>query len=186
MRCFLALPVPEPLLPALLAVQAAVPLGRAVPEENLHLTLAFLDDLPEGELQELDLALDGRALPGCSLALDGLAIFGGRRARLLAAQVARVPELMGLQREVLRAVAAAGITLPRARFRPHVTLLRFGAGLRRADRPRLDVALGRFAALTAGPAPVAEMRLVGSVLTPDGAVYDTLAAYPLRTGSGTD
>ncbi|MCR8547905.1 RNA 2',3'-cyclic phosphodiesterase [Salipiger sp. P9] len=186
MRCFLALPIPEPLLPALLDVQEAVPVGRAVPEENLHLTLVFLDDQPQTALQELHLALESRALPGCTLALTGLALFGGRRARLLAADVARAPALMALQRAAMRAVSAAEIALPRARFRPHVTLVRFGAGLREADRLRLDAALARFAGLATPPAPVAALRLVGSVLTPEGAVYETLAEYPLGPWSGTE
>lgn len=185
MRCFLALPIPEPLLPPLIAVQEAVPVGRAVPEENLHLTLAFLGDRPEAELRELHFALEDRALPAVTLALAGLASFGGRRIKLLAAEVSKTPELVALQREALRAVTAAGMALPRERFRPHVTLLRFGAGLREADRPRFEAALAPLAGLNTAPEPVAEMRLVGSTLTPEGAVYETLAVYPLATGSGT-
>ena len=185
MRCFLALPIPEPLLPPLLAVQEAVPVGRAVPEDNLHLTLAFLGDRPEAELRELHLVLGQRALPAVTLALAGLATFGGRRVKLLAAEVTKVPALVALQREAVRAATAAGMALPRERFRPHVTLLRFGAGLRDADRPRLDAALAPLAGLSTAAEPVAEMRLVGSTLTPEGAVYDTLAEYPLATGSGT-
>ncbi|WP_417743447.1 RNA 2',3'-cyclic phosphodiesterase [Salipiger sp.] len=185
MRCFLALPIPEPLLPPLLAVQEAVPVGRAVPEDNLHLTLAFLGDRPEAELRELHLALGQRALPAATLALSGLATFGGRRIKLLAAEVTKTPALVALQREALRAVTAAGIELPRERFRPHVTLLRFGAGLREGDRTGLDAALAPLAGLSTAAAPVAEMRLVGSTLTPEGAVYDTLAEYPLEADSGT-
>lgn len=179
MRCFLALPIPEPLLPALLDVQEAVPVGRAVPEENLHLTLVFLDEQPDFALAELDAALLAAALPGCTLALEGLESFGGRRVRLLAAGVARVPELVALRERVQSAVRTAGIALPRERFRPHVTLRRFGSGLREADRPRFERGVARFAALRSEPEPVDELRLLGSQLTPEGAVYETLAAYPL-------
>ncbi|APZ52097.1 RNA 2',3'-cyclic phosphodiesterase [Salipiger abyssi] len=179
MRCFLALPVPEPLLPALLDAQEAVAVGRAVPEENLHLTLAFLGEQPDFALAELDAALMAAPLPGCTLALEGLESFGGRRVKLLAAGVTRAPELVALRERVQGALRAAGIALPRERFRPHVTLRRFGNGLREADRARFEQGVARFAALRSAPEPVAELRLVSSQLTPEGAVYETLAVYPL-------
>ena len=185
MRDFVAVDLPETWLDALEDLQMHLRTGRIVPRENLHLTLAFLGDRPEAELRELHLVLGQRALPAVTLALSGLATFGGRRVKLLAAEVTKAPALVGLQREALRAATAAGMALPRERFRPHVTLLRFGAGLRDADRPRLDAAMAPLAGLSTAPEPVAEMRLVGSTLTPEGAVYDTLAEYPLATGSGT-
>ena len=186
MRCFLGLPVPEPLLPLMLGLQEAVPVGRPVPEENLHLTLAFLDDQPAAVLDELHMALDGSPLPGCEMAVAGLTAFGGRRVKLLAAEVARAPGLVALRRAVLKAATAAGIELPRERFRPHVTLVRFGAGLGPADRARFEEAVAHHAGVRSDRAPVEVMRLVGSTLTPAGAVYETLAEYRLDAGSGED
>ncbi|MDO6583968.1 RNA 2',3'-cyclic phosphodiesterase [Salipiger sp. 1_MG-2023] len=178
MRCFLALPVPDALIPPLLAVQEAIPVGRAVPEENLHLTLAFLDEQPDYALAELDAAL-APVLPGCALALDGLVSFGGRRVKLLAAGVVPEPGLVALRATVLAAVRAAGIELPRERFRPHITLIRFGAGLRESDRARLEAGVAQVAGLRSAPEPACALRLVGSVLTPGGAIYETLAEWPL-------
>ena len=180
MRCFLALPIPEPLVPSLLDAQETVPVGRPVPEENLHVTLAFLDEQPDFALAELDAALSARRLRPCALALDGLASFGGRRVKLLAAQVKPEPALAALRDEVLRAVRAAGIDLPRERFRPHVTLIRFGKGLRPEDRSRFEAGVARVVSLTSRPEPVASLRLVGSTLTAEGPLYETLADYPLE------
>ncbi|MBE9637416.1 RNA 2',3'-cyclic phosphodiesterase [Salipiger mangrovisoli] len=179
MRAFLALPLPEPLIPPLLAVQEAVPVGRAVPEENLHVTLAFLGDVEDAELQELHLELEGRALPGCWLRVSGLESFGGRAPRLLAAEIAPDPGLAALQLRVQQACRAAGVALERRRFRPHVTLMRFGAGLRGEALARFDRAVAGQVALTTGAAAAAELRLVASTLTPEGALYETLAAYAL-------
>lgn len=179
MRCFLALPVPEPLIPLLLAAQDVVAVGRAVPEENLHLTLAFLGEQPDYALAELDAAL-GAVLPGCALALGGLVSFGGRRVKLLAAGVVPEPGLAALRSSVVAAVRAAGIDLPRERFRPHITLIRFGAGLRDGDRARFETGVAQAAGLRSAPEPAGALRLVGSVLTPGGAIYETLAEWPLR------
>lgn len=179
MRCFLALPVPDALIPPLLAVQEAIPVGRAVPEENLHLTLAFLDEQPDFALAELDAALSVSVLPRCGLALDGVVSFGGRRVKLLAAGVVPSPALLALRGAVGAALRAACIALPRERFRPHVTLIRFGSGLKDGDRTRFEIGVGQVAGLRSDPAPAEALRLVGSVLTPDGAIYETLAEWPL-------
>ncbi|NDW00751.1 RNA 2',3'-cyclic phosphodiesterase [Salipiger sp. PrR002] len=196
MRCFLALPLPEALIAPLLAVQGAVPVGRAVPEENLHVTLAFLGEVAEADLRELDLELGGAALPGCFLQVAGLESFGGRAPKLLAAALRPDPGLLALHGRVARACRAAGIELERRRFRPHVTLLRFGAGLRGDGIARLERAVAGLAGLTTGAetgtetgaktgAVAAEvLRLVASTLTPEGALYETLAAYPLPPPSG--
>ncbi|MCA0997099.1 RNA 2',3'-cyclic phosphodiesterase [Alloyangia pacifica] len=191
MRCFLALPLPEALIAPLLAVQGAVPLGRAVPEENLHVTLAFLGEVAEADLRELDLELGGAALPGCFLQVAGLESFGGRAPKLLAVALRSDPGLLALQARVARACWAAGIELERRRFRPHVTLLRFGAGLRGDGIARLERAVAGLAGLTTEAetgaeigAEAEELRLVASTLTPEGALYETLAAYPLPPPSG--
>ncbi|WP_343501485.1 RNA 2',3'-cyclic phosphodiesterase [Alloyangia pacifica] len=188
MRAFLALPLPEPLVPPLLAVQEALPVGRAVPEENLHVTLAFLGEVAEAELRELHLELEGQALPGCWLRVTGLESFGGRATRLLAAEIACEPGLVALQGRVVRACRAAGIELERRRFRPHVTLTRFGAGLRGEALARLERAVAGQVALATGAEVAEELRLVASTLTPEGAIYETLAAYalPLPPGAAGD
>lgn len=194
MRAFLALPLPEALIPPLLAVQEAMPVGREVPEENLHVTLAFLGDVAEAELAELHMtlegqaldgqSLDGQALPGCRLRVTGLESFGGRAPKLLAARIEAEPGLVALQDCVARACRAAGIALERRRFRPHVTLLRFGAGLRGEALARLEQAVAGHVALTTGAETAQELRLVASTLTPEGAIYETLAAYALPDPPG--
>jgi 2'-5' RNA ligase len=73
----------------------------------------------------------------------------------------------------------AGLVLPRERFRPHVTLARFQRGLRLQDIETLRRFLNTYSGFPAEPFRVAEFSLFQSRLTPDGALHDRLADYPL-------
>ncbi|MEJ2019378.1 MAG: 2'-5' RNA ligase family protein, partial [Maritimibacter sp.] len=79
MRAFLALDIPDDLLVPLTRLQAGLTVGRVVPEENLHLTLAFLGEISEVQAQDLAEALSLFHHPAIDLTLSGLDLFGGKR-----------------------------------------------------------------------------------------------------------
>lgn len=178
-RAFVAVAVPDPVAERLAAVQAGLPAGRPVAPEGMHLTLAFLGEQPEPVLEDLHLAF-GRirgALP--PLAFEGLGTFGGTPPRSLHAAIRPDPALKALRGRVQQAVREAGIDLPRERFVPHVTLARFRQRMGEEDLARLHQFLAtRMGALPAEMVPE-RFALYRSVLTRDGAVYDSLADYPL-------
>ena len=180
MRAFLGLPVPEPLIAPLLSVQEAIPVGRKVPEENLHLTLAFLGDVDEPALEALHEALEGRRLARPCLAPAGIASYGGAAPRLLAMDFRADPALSELHGVAVRAARGAGIALRRERFRPHVTLIRFaGGGLSRGGRAALGRALAALEVPAMPEAQAERLALYESILAPEGARYEVLAEYPL-------
>ncbi len=173
MRAFLAVEPSEAARDALEAVQQALPEGRAVPREQLHLTLAFLGDQPEAALAELDAALTGFRLPGFDIRLTGLGCFG--RPDVLWAGLADPAPVVALQARLKAAIHGAGIVLERRRFRPHVTLARFA-------RPPEPLRLARFietwSAFPCPPVRVEQIVLFASTLTKAGAVHEELARYP--------
>lgn len=183
-RAFVALALPGEVVAALVAAQAGLPVGRALPRESLHLTVAFLGAHPEPVVEEVHYALRGLREPGFALTLAGLGQFGGARPRSVHAEVVAAPGLRHLRGKVLQAARGAGIELARARYVPHVTLARFGAGLTGAEVVRLDDFLAGGAGFRAGPFDAAAFRLYRSTLARSGAVYDDLAEYPLRAGQG--
>ncbi len=178
MRTFIGLPVPEPWIAPLIRAQGAVPGGRKVDADDLHLTLAFLDDQAEITLEALHDALEARSLPAATLRPLAFALLSANCPRAIVLDLAPDPTLTALRDTVRRAVAEAGITLPRERFRPHVTLLRFSPSAP-PDTGRLPAALTRLGAPQLGPQQAGGVTLWSSTLTPDGPIYDPLATYRL-------
>ena len=177
MRAFVGIPAPEAWIAPLVRAQGAVPGGREVGVDDLHVTLAFLDDQPEDRLEALHEGLEGRALPAATLRPMAFAGFGAP-PRLVALDLHAEPGLGALRDAVRAAARAAGIDLPRERFRPHLTLRR-ASRARPFDGARLPARLAALGLPAMAPAPATSVVLWGSTLTPDGPVYDPLATYPL-------
>ena len=167
-RLFVALDLPAPARRALAAFrdEAADPaVWRPLPDESLHVTLAFLGHRPEEDVARCVRALecvDARSSPPLAL---------GRALLLTRVLTVGLEDRSGglarLQADVSRALAAAGVYEPEARpFRPHVTVGR----LRRGARPSRPVA--------PGPEPLAfdggPVVLYRSVLGRGGARYRPL------------
>lgn len=179
MRAFVALPCPEPWIGPLMRAQAHLPGGRKVDADDLHLTLAFLDDQPEARLEALAEELDARALPSAPLAPLSFAPLGSGKPRAIVLDIEPNVTLTDLRDRVRGAARRAGIALSRDRFRPHVTLVRYGPAAP-ADTGRLPGLLARLTTDGIAPQTATGVTLWSSVLTPAGPLYDVLASYPLR------
>ncbi|WP_179378385.1 RNA 2',3'-cyclic phosphodiesterase [Jannaschia marina] len=179
MRAFVGLPCPEGWIASLVRAQARLTGGRRVAPEDLHLTLAFLDDQPEVRLEALHETLDARPLPVASLRAKTFEMLGTTKARAIVLDIAPEAGLTALRDRVRTAARAAGIDLPRDRFRPHITLTRFGATAR-PDMERLPGHLARLGRPDLPEARATGVTLWSSVLTPDGPLYEPLSTYPLR------
>ncbi|WP_167766932.1 RNA 2',3'-cyclic phosphodiesterase [Jannaschia formosa] len=178
MRTFLALPVPESWIAPLERAQENLRGGRAVDADDLHLTLAFLDDQPEPALEALHEELEARTLFPAELTPTAYGVIGGSKARAVVLDIRPTPALTALRDTVRRAVRAACIDLPRERFRPHVTLVRHPASAP-ADE-RLPGRLARLGTPEMAPDMSGPVTLWSSRLTPQGPVYEVLATYPGR------
>ncbi|MEX0302266.1 MAG: RNA 2',3'-cyclic phosphodiesterase [Leisingera sp.] len=181
MRAFVGLPLPDAALDALERVQEGLAAGRQVPPENMHLTLAFLDDQPEAVLQALHQELAEFAGPSLDLFFENLEIFGGKQPRVLAAAVQKTPELSRLRDRVRSACQAAGIELARERFRPHVTLARFPRLLQQGQLEKIAGFLQNSGGFRL-QAKSCSFALYQSTLMPEGARYEVLAEYALGSG----
>jgi len=148
--------------------------GRPTRLETLHLTLAFLGDVPEHRLDELDAAARQVKAASFDLRLDRFGFW--QHNVLLWAGCTQVPEpLNTLVEQLQRELAGAGFSGAAARnaFSPHVTLVR---RLPAASRNQLAEALPEFPAL--------EWACRGFVLArsqrlPTGPHYELIGNYLL-------
>ena len=92
--------------------------GNFSPEENLHLTLAFIGEYPDPE--DVLAALADIEFRPFTITLDRCGAFGD----LWWAGLAPSPALDAVVRRVRRALAENGIPFDRKRFSPHITLVR--------------------------------------------------------------
>ncbi|MBE1282513.1 MAG: RNA 2',3'-cyclic phosphodiesterase [Rhodobacteraceae bacterium] len=161
--------MPQDVAEALLRLQRRLGFGRPVPQDNLHLTLAFLDDQPEELLEDLHEELSTLRAAPFTIELAGLGVFG----TAIHVPASDNPNLTALYDRITSACRRVGIPLQRRRFRPHVTLARLGKG---QSPPPLKTELSDFQI----PAlPVTQVALYHSILHPKGARHEELASYQL-------
>lgn len=178
MRVFLALPLPDEVLSALRVQQFLLPLPRVVEPEGFHLTLAFLGEVQDWELEAAhERFLDCRVAP-FELRLQGLGLFGGAKPRAAWAGVAASEPLARLQGKLEHAARASGIAVERRKFVPHVTLGRFSPPLP-DEAARLEKAVALGGGFQTGAWRVDRFCLYQSHLSAKGARYDELFSYDL-------
>ncbi|WP_146590101.1 RNA 2',3'-cyclic phosphodiesterase [Puniceibacterium confluentis] len=176
MRCFIALPLPDSDIAVLEALQNRLPFGRHVPAENLHLTLAFLDEQPPDSLEEIHATLEALSAPAFTLTLSGLDGYGGQA---LAINAEHSPGLRELHNRIRSRLHGLGLQLDRRRFRPHVTLARLPAQPRPDQQDRLAKFLAAEATVKLPDIPIRSFALYSSRLHPTGAEHEELWRYPL-------
>jgi len=120
-----------------LAVALAPALGgKAVPREKIHLTLAFLGEVPPAEVERAIAAGDSVRTRELNVLLDRIGSF--RRAKVAWAGSEAAPAGLAALHVALReALAERGFTIEDRDFAPHVTLVRgIVRALARKDMPR--------------------------------------------------
>lgn len=170
MRCFFAL-WPESTLAASLHELAAGARascgGRLMRRETLHLTLAFLGEIPNERVATAKAVAESLAgAEAFDLALDRLDYWKHNRI-LWAGGVS--PRLTLLADTLAGRLRAAGFTLDTRAFAAHLTLLRDA---------RCDAVPAQLAPLAW---PVREFVLAESRPTAAGAAYDIIGRWPLAT-----
>lgn len=184
MRTFIAIELPPALSAqierAMRRLSRFAPDARWVRPDNLHLTLAFLGELPSAVVPRVSDALAEVAArhPPHPLRVQGSGTFGplDRPKVLWLAISGTLEPLMALQSALARKLALLGAAPDHEVFTPHITLAR-------AKSPRGEPALGRAAdgsrTLDFGELMVREVSLFESQTDRQGMRYRAMATHVL-------
>ncbi|MGH1426189.1 MAG: RNA 2',3'-cyclic phosphodiesterase [Pseudooceanicola sp.] len=179
MRLFVAIDPPDDVRDALATMQGDLTVGRKADPDTFHLTLAFLGDQSDDAAEAVHDMFSALRAPDFDLELSGLGTFGGAVPAVVFAGVADAGPVTALRDSVRRRIRAAGITIARERFRPHVTLARFGRRPAGDTVAALRLFMARNAGFRTAPFRVGSFALYQSQLGPDGPRHEALARYPL-------
>ena len=183
-RLFVALRPPPPVRALLLDAAGAVPGARWQDDDQLHLTLRFVGEVPAATGDDLLAALGQVHAPAPVIALAGVGRFDRRgRTDTLWAGVRPRDALAHLHRKVDAACVRAGLPPERRAFLPHITLARLSRGA--GAGVELERWVADHAGLASPPFTCAHLILYESVLGRTGASYEPVMRWPLAAPSAS-
>lgn len=189
LRTFIAVELSHEAITALAELQKKLK-GRAPRDtvrwtapESIHLTLHFLGNIDESEVETVTgiLVASSAAYPHFSLSLSGLGCFPNfHRPRIVWVGVSGdTAPLAGLQHDLGRELQAIGYTPENRPYSPHLTVGRVKDRLPGSQLAELGQALQQLRVGHLARLDITGISLMKSELKPAGAVYTQLAFAPL-------
>ena len=176
-RIFIAVPIPEKIKPLLHSMGKSLPGARAVPEEQIHITLRFIGEVDGTTFLDIKEQLAEVSRPSFSLGISGVGHFPPRgKPRVVWAGLQPTDELSQLKRQVDTQLIKCGITPDTRKFSPHITLAR----LNTTSLQRVTDFLSGNAFLRFDDFAVSAFHLYSSKLSHKGATHTLEASYPLQ------
>lgn len=195
MRLFVALDIDDAIRDRLArfldGVRGFSPDARWARPESLHVTLKFLGERPDEEVEKIKRALEVITADSFEMNFRGHGFFPGARApRVFWIGIEAGPKLSSLAATVDEGLTSLDIPKEEHAFTPHLTLARGGRASGSPRRQKGDLPNRSFQQLqeklAALPAPefgtmtVREFFLYQSQLSPGGSKYTKLAGFSLR------
>jgi 2'-5' RNA ligase len=176
MRLFIAIELSDEVKEILSGLRSEIPGVRWVPSEQMHLTLLFLGEIAQDQLETLCNALAAISINPFTLTFDRTGCFPRPASpRVLWAGVERQEVLERLVRLVSEASSACGIQTEERSFSPHITMGRIKEPTscnvaNFINRPVNDRKLS---------VQVRSFILYKSSLTQQGAIHEVVREFPL-------
>ncbi len=147
---------------------------KLVEPENIHLTLKFLGEIEDPQVDEISRFIEGISFDPFEFRVEGVGVFPNlRRPTTIWAGITEgVGELVNIFGLVNEGLSQFGFEKDRRRYSPHLTIARVRGG---NNRDRLVEELLQFEDYQFGSIKVDRIKLKKSVLTRNGPIYSTLA-----------
>ena len=173
-RCFIALDLPEVLLDEIKRVQDELRklnlfAGKYVDPGNMHLTLKFLGEISENQVEDVKERLKAVQFEGFQGSLGNLGVFSEKFIRVIWVLL-NGKQIFELQKQVDDSLS----DFPKnGRFSSHITLVRVK---KVEDKDALLEALKKLEVKDAA-APIRYFSFIKSTLTPEGPEYEVIEKY---------
>lgn len=176
---FTAIEIPELLRSQLTALQSADDGAWDagwVPEENFHITIAYIGQVEEPMAGDIDTELSRIRAAGFTARMKGVNAFGGGKPQMMHAVVEPSPSLTYLHDKTTSILRRLGVPLEKSsRYVPHVTLAR----PRHAPPERVQRWIAENNLFDSGPFPVDRFVLFSSHKMGEGRHYEPERDYKL-------
>lgn len=152
---------------------------KPVEDENIHLTIRFIGEVPEALVRALCDEIKNVKYPKFQMHIKGIGVFPNMsRPRVIWAGVSEgADRLIDLAKIIEAIVRKIGIPPDREEFVPHITIARV-KGLRNIDK--LIKAIYNFTNIDFGVSEITGIYVKKSVLTPRGPIYSNLCSVNLQ------
>lgn len=175
-RLFVGLAIAPHIRRLLSSLGTSLPGARAVPEDQVHLTLRFIGEVDAVTFGDIKDSLEGLDSPSLTLNITGTGHFPPRgQPRVLWAGIDPAGDVMILRNRVNNRLSLCGIKPEQRKFHPHITLAR----LKNSPPKRVAGFLAANAQLQSPPFSVDQVHLYSSSLHATGALHRVEAVYPL-------
>jgi 2'-5' RNA ligase len=188
MRVFIAIDIDDKIrkviadLQKQIASKVSVKQGdlKWVEPNNIHLTLKFLGEISDEQLEEVKEIVNtvAPAHQKFNLDIESVGSFGGRSAKIVWVGAGKGTDaLLALQKDLDDLLAQAGYPKEEREFSAHLTLCRVNhpiAGLKMGE------AIAQFSHLKLGSIAADAIYIYQSQLTPQGPIYTMLSDFKLR------
>ncbi|MBS3086745.1 RNA 2',3'-cyclic phosphodiesterase [Candidatus Pacearchaeota archaeon] len=172
MRAFVAIDIPQEVRREIIKIQAALPelKGKKTEQENLHLTLKFLGEVDEKDIEQIKKKLKEIKFNSFETEIDSLGIFHPKLIRIVWLHMNNCD---ALQKEIDEKLSP--IFEPERRFMSHLTIARvksikdkniFLEKIKKIKFDKIKLKVKNF-------------KLKRSKLTRNGSVYEDLEIYDL-------
>jgi 2'-5' RNA ligase len=183
MRCFIAINIEDPLKKEIGSAIGSLGSGRWdvkwVSPENLHITLAFLGDIPDDSVPRVNdqLSAVSKSHAPFEVSLCGTGVFPDRkRPRVVWIGLSNPEKLKVLQNDIEQATLFISLAKEDRSFSPHLTIGRIRS-LR--DRDAFIRNIETLRDRDFGNIGVKKISFMRSELKPAGAQYSIVAEFPL-------
>jgi 2'-5' RNA ligase len=189
LRTFIAIPLPDSVITQLDRIQRR--LQRTCPDRTIrwvnphtiHLTLFFIGDMPETQIEGINQALATavKTYGTFTFTVADLGAFPNlRRPNVIWVGVQDVEhKLAGLYSTVCESMEQIGFPAERRRFTPHLTIGRINRRTSRDDRTRIGNEVSRATVGLLGTVEASEIVFYRSILKHTGAEHFILEKFPL-------